>query len=140
MKAAARFASGFVLATLTLGCVSSGPAGEESAPRPERPDGAIVDEAQSMLSLADYLRRVPGVLVTGSGVNTRVEIRGVSSFLLNTEPLYVIDGQEVGTRYADAARMVPVQQIDYVRVLKGSDAAIYGVRGANGVILIVTKK
>jgi TonB-dependent SusC/RagA subfamily outer membrane receptor len=135
MKAAASFASGLMLLTFTLGCASSG-----LAPQPERPEGAIVDEDESILTLADYLRRVPGVLVTGAGAATRVEIRGVSSFLLSNEPLYVIDGNPIGTRYADAASAVPVREIDYVRVLKGTDASIYGVRGGNGVILIVTKK
>lgn len=140
MKATAMSASGFLLVTLALGCASSGPAVDEGGPQPEPPAGAIVDENHSMVTLADYLRRVPGVRVTGSGASTHVEIRGVSSFLLDTQPLYVIDGEVVGTRYADAASIVPVKEIAHVRVLKGSDASIYGVRGGNGVILIVTKK
>lgn len=140
MKTLLTLLSPFVLVIATLGCASRGPAEPSSTPEQAPPAGAIVDENSSMLTLADYLRRVPGVVVTGSGENTVVEIRGVSSFYLSSEPLYVVDGEVAGTRYADVARIVPAKQIDYVKVLKGSEATLYGVRGGNGVILIVTKK
>lgn len=103
-------------------------------------DGRISNENDYYRSLADYLRKVPGVNVNGSGENAYVTIRGVSSFQSGNSPLYVVDGQAVGTSYSQANNMVNPQDIDYVRVLKGPDATIYGVRGANGVILIVTKK
>jgi len=125
--------------SLTLGCASHKQVAENTAPE-ERPDGAVVDEYNSMRTLADFLRRVPGIVVTGQGQQTRVEIHGVSSFYSSTEPLYVIDGEPAGTVYAHVASLVPAQHIDYVKVLKGSEATLYGVKGGNGVILIVTKK
>lgn len=140
MKTPVAVVSTLVLVILALGCASRGSADKAGTPTDEPPDGAIVDENSSMLTLADYLRRVPGVQVTGSGANTRVEIQGVSSFYLDTEPLYVVDGKTAGTDYAHVASLVPAKQIDYVKVLKGSEATMYGVRGGNGVILIVTKK
>lgn len=140
MKTPVTFLSGLVLVTWSLGCASSGSGSKERNIEPDLPPGAVVDEHSSMLTLADFLQRVPGVRITGSGPNTQVEIRGVSSFYLNNEPLFVIDGEVAGTRYAHVVHLVPVKQIAYVRVLKGPDAAIYGVRGGNGVILIVTKK
>ncbi|MCG2587827.1 TonB-dependent receptor plug domain-containing protein [Rhodohalobacter sulfatireducens] len=103
-------------------------------------DGRISNENDYYRSLADYLTKVPGVNVRGSGENAYVTIRGISSFQSGNTPLYVVDGQAVGNSYSRANNIVNPQDIDYVRVLKGPDAAIYGVRGANGVIEIITKK
>ncbi len=105
-----------------------------------RPEDSVSNEKDYYQSLADYLVRVPGVNVSGSGDNVRVSIRGVNSFNSVTTPLYVIDGNPVGNSYARANSMLNPRDIDYVRVLKGTDAAIYGVRGGNGVIEITTKK
>ncbi|NBC65176.1 MAG: TonB-dependent receptor plug domain-containing protein [Bacteroidetes bacterium] len=103
-------------------------------------DGRISNENDYYRSLADYLTKVPGVNVRGSGENAYVTIRGISSFQSGNTPLYVVDGQAIGNSYSRANNIVNPQDIDYVRVLKGPDAAIYGVRGANGVIEIITKK
>lgn len=104
-----------------------------------RPEGSISDDNDYYTSLADYLRQVPGVNVQGSGESAYVTIRGISSFNSGNTPLYVVDGQAVGSSYTQANSIVDPRSIDYVRVLKGPDASIYGVRGANGVIEIVTK-
>ncbi|MEX0894967.1 MAG: TonB-dependent receptor plug domain-containing protein [Balneolaceae bacterium] len=129
------------------GCASSGSTSDQtSQPRSthssedNRPDGAIVDEYQFGIELSDYLRRVPGVLVRGSGNNVSVNVRGSSSFMATNEPLFVLDGQPIGRSYSEVRNMVNVRDIDYVQVLKGSDASSYGVRGGNGVVMIVTKK
>lgn len=102
----------------------------------KRPDGAISDDKGALQNLGDYLQRVPGVQVNGH----TVIIRGVNSFNSGIEPLFVLDGQVIGASYAQANNMINVREIDYVKVLKGSDAAVYGVRGGNGVVLIVRKK
>lgn len=122
---------------LFVGCgsVSNTVADDDS-----RPEGSISDDKDYYRSLADYLRQVPGVNVQGNGESAYVTIRGISSFSSGNTPLYVLDGQAVGNSYSQANRLVDPMHIDYVRVLKGPDAAIYGVRGANGVIEIVTKK
>ncbi|MDZ7719781.1 MAG: TonB-dependent receptor plug domain-containing protein [Balneolaceae bacterium] len=129
----------FSILTLSLlfaGCSSTG----NTATNSGDDDGRISNEKDYYRSLADYLTKVPGVNVRGSGDNAYVTIRGISSFQSGNTPLYVVDGQAVGNSYSQANNMVNPQDIDYVRVLKGTDAAIYGVRGANGVIEIVTKK
>lgn len=105
-----------------------------------KPDGSISDDRDYYTSLADYLQQVPGVNISGSGM---VTIRGMNSFdatYTPITPLFVVDGNAVGYSYNEANNMVHPNYIDYVRVLKGPDAAIYGVRGGNGVIEIVTKK
>ncbi len=91
------------------------------------------------VELADYLRRVSGVTVSGSGANTQVRIRGESSILGTNEPLFVVDGRVMGQSYSSVS-FLNAWDIANVNVLKGSEAASYGSRGANGVIEIEMKK
>ena len=81
---------------------------------------------------------VPGVQVVSSGApgsTPNVRIRGVGSFN-NENPLYVVDGMFVN----DIGFLNP-NDIAEMSILKdASGAAIYGVRAANGVVLITTKK
>ncbi len=82
--------------------------------------------------------QVSGVSVHSSGepgANPQIKIRGIGSFR-NNAPLYVIDGVPVG----GMSDFTP-GDIESVQVLKdASSCAIYGARGANGVIIITTKK
>lgn len=87
--------------------------------------------------------KVPGVqVVTTSGrpgEGAIVRIRGVGT-LNNADPLYVIDGV-IMPENVDINSLVSPNDIENLSVLKdASAAAIYGARGANGVILITTKK
>jgi TonB-dependent SusC/RagA subfamily outer membrane receptor len=70
---------------------------------------------------------VPGVLVSGD----RVLVRGITSLVSSNDPLYIVDGIPV-TSIAN----IPPRFVKSIEVLKGSACAIYGSRGANGVILI----
>ena len=83
------------------------------------------------------------------GSSNMVTIRGVSSLLGTPNPLYVIDGVIVGKGSDNASLMeswnplsaIDPNAIENVSVLKDASAtALYGSRGANGVILITTKK
>ncbi len=81
----------------------------------------------------------PGAL-TESEMNTKFYIRGITSFQenANIDPLILLDGVEVSK--LDLAR-IPVEDIESFSVLKdASAAAMYGARGANGVIIVATKK
>lgn len=132
------FIAAVFLSFISFGCssVSSTVAGDTKS----RPEGSVYDDKDYFTSLADYLYQVPGVNISGSD---RVTIRGINSFdtvYSPITPLFVIDGIAVGYSYSEANRMVNPQYIDYVKVLKGPDASIYGSRGGNGVIEIVTKK
>jgi TonB-dependent SusC/RagA subfamily outer membrane receptor len=97
------------------------------------------EKTVSYLSLADLLRRQPGVLVQGSGSSTKVAIRGGSG-PSGADPLYVIDKVPVGNSYSQVAGMVDVNDIGNINVLSGADASQYGTRGNSGVIEITTKK
>lgn len=113
-------------------------------------------------ALAALSGRVPGVIISqrnglpGGGIT--VQVRGQQSLLQGTEPLYIIDGMPyapnndpVSQLFSAAAPRageglsafagIAMQDIESIEVLKDADAtAIYGSRGANGVILITTKK
>lgn len=84
-------------------------------------------------SILDILAgRVAGVQVVGSGMNASVYIRGNRG-----EPLFVLDGMPVDKDMISNLNTFDVESID---VLKGPSAAIFGSRGGNGVISILTKR
>lgn len=114
--------------------------------------------------------RVPGLQITPSsgmpGTGVSIQLRGQNSlynasspFTIKTEPLYVIDGVPyvntidniqpgistgaagVSAAFMSALSFIDPSMIESIDVLKDADAtSIYGSRGANGVILITTKK
>ncbi len=71
------------------------------------------------------------------GGDTRIRIRGYSSINTSTDPLYVVDGI-VWTAGGNSINPNDVATIDVLK--DASSTAIYGTRGANGVILITTKR
>lgn len=86
--------------------------------------------------------RVAGVHVqqTRSG-SLEIRIRGTSSIYGSNEPLFVVDGVPVRTMAGGGLYMVNPADVESIEVLKDAGAAaIYGSRGANGVILITTKR
>lgn len=99
-----------------------------------------IDNPDLTRTLADHLRSVAGVTVSGDGVNARVRIRGgVNSFSANVEPLFIVDGisfQDFGSVFS----AVNVADIKSITVLKDeSQTSLYGTRGMNGVIVIKTR-
>jgi TonB-dependent starch-binding outer membrane protein SusC len=106
----------------------------------ERP-AASVNEALS--------GRIAGVQVTTNsgrpGGQTRIRVRGFSSINSSNNPLYVIDGVYIPignqTLNSNSIDYINPNDIASVEVLKdASGTAIYGARGANGVVLITTKR
>lgn len=93
--------------------------------------------------------RMPGVQVNTNsgrpGGRTTVRIRGFSSINSSNNPLYVLDGVQLPistqAQFSNPIDYINPNDIVSVEVLKdASSTAIYGARGANGVILITTKK
>ncbi len=89
----------------------------------------LSEEIDSYSSILDYLNgRVAGVVVTGE----EVRIRGAAN-----NPLLVVDG--IATAWEDM-RSIPLGDIDKIEILKtGYSSSVYGSRGADGVIAILTK-
>lgn len=85
--------------------------------------------------------KMPGVSVMQIGGDPEgkvmIRVRGIGSATAGNDPLYVIDGVPVD----DGLANINPNDIESLEVLKdASSAAIYGSRGANGVVLITTKK
>jgi TonB-linked SusC/RagA family outer membrane protein len=83
--------------------------------------------------------KVPGLVMTNSGSagsSPTIRIRGVATVNSSTNPLYVVDGM-----FVDNIDFVNSNDISSIEVLKdASSLAIFGVQGANGVIIITTKR
>lgn len=109
--------------------------------------------------LAALSGRVPGMTVTQvngiPGSAFKVQIRGQNSINAGNDPLFIIDGvpfaannssiNQVGSALGSGGlspfSMLSPDDIESIEILKDADAtAIYGSRGANGVVLITTKK
>jgi len=105
--------------------------------------------------------RVPGVQVSQSsgapGANPTVRIRGSNSIQYGNDPLYVIDGFPINSNSSTGnigasglfganqgtspLAFINPEDIESITVLKDASAtAIYGARGANGVVIVTTKK
>ncbi|PHQ28383.1 TonB-dependent receptor plug domain-containing protein [Leeuwenhoekiella nanhaiensis] len=89
--------------------------------------------------------RAAGVQITGANgaANTQISIRGTASIRGDNNPLIILDGSPVSTGAGSNdfnLSQLDAAQIESVSVVKGAAAtALYGTRGANGVILITTK-
>jgi TonB-dependent SusC/RagA subfamily outer membrane receptor len=99
-------------------------------------------EQQDARSVEQLLAgRISGVIVTaapGGGISVR--IGGPTSFSLSQEPLYVVDGVPIQAGPNGTLSWLNPHDVASIEVLKyGASTAIYGVRGANGVIVIKTK-
>ena len=101
--------------------------------------GADISKQQVLTATQAIQGKVAGVQVISSGdpnSNPTVRIRGVGTTLGGASPLYVVDGI-----ITDDIRNINSADIVSIDVLKdASSTAIYGVRAANGVLLITTKK
>lgn len=85
------------------------------------------------------LGRVPGVNVTRTERGVSVRVRGPGTFLGSGEPLFVVDGVPLPLGIAHPLVGLSPRDVAQIDVLKDATAAIYGARGANGVILIRTR-
>jgi TonB-linked SusC/RagA family outer membrane protein len=82
-----------------------------------------------------------GVQVTARsgapGANAFIRVRGIGSYNASNEPLFVVDGIQVTANYYNSLNPNDIESINILK--DASAAAIYGVRGGNGVVVITTK-
>lgn len=127
---------------LVTGCKSS----QRTEPTPAAPPRADVTaediERAPGQPIEEILKdKVAGVTVTQTQGGISVRIRGVTSFYGNNEPLYVLDDVPITPGPGGVLNGIGPYDIESIRVLKDpADTALYGMRGANGVILIKTKR
>lgn len=104
-------------------------------------DSAAIHQVVATNPLDAVKGRIPGVDITSSsfepGAADAVRIRGTRSISASNSPLYVVDGVPITGDLRD----IDGNSIESIEVLKDASAtATYGSRGANGVIMITTKK
>ena len=127
----------------------------------QKVSGENINKAKEPNLVNSLQGRVAGVQIQGSpstmGGASRITIRGSNSFLGNNQPLFIVDGVPISNAeystssqqrgfgggsydYGNAASEIDPSNVESMSVLKGAAAtAVYGSRGANGVILITTK-
>jgi TonB-dependent starch-binding outer membrane protein SusC len=131
----------FLLAALVYGCASG--TGAASTPPPSPPYGTVVtaDDNPTDPIERSLAARVPGVVIsqTPDG-GIAIRIRGQNSINGGDAPLYVVDGVAIEAGPGGSLTGINPKDIASIEVLKdAAGTAFYGVRGANGVIVIKTK-
>jgi len=129
-------------AALVVGCKSAQrPANTSPPPSSSELTSKDIEQAPGQ-SIEEILKgRVAGVTVTRTDGGISVRIRGASSLYGSTEPLYVLDGVAIQPGAGGSLTGIDPYDIESIEVLKDpADTAMYGMRGANGVIVIKTKR
>jgi TonB-dependent SusC/RagA subfamily outer membrane receptor len=143
-----RHGAGLLLAATLLACSSSGPAAEPPSPATQAGTAqggtaAEIGRSPNEPIEQQLMARTPGVVIgrTSSGDLT-LRIRGGSSSVQgNNAPLYIVDGVPFSPSVEGGLSGINPSDIASIRVLKdAADITMYGIRGANGVIVIKTKK
>jgi TonB-dependent SusC/RagA subfamily outer membrane receptor len=135
-----------LVALLLLGC--SRRQSNTGAPHPQSTAGGIVITAEDIqrspgISLEQLLlAHVPGMTMTRAADGHMIlHLRGTTTFLGNEEPLFVVNGIPLGPTATGNLGAINPRDIDTIEVLRDAAAtAAYGIRGANGVILIKMKQ
>ncbi|MCL6523055.1 MAG: TonB-dependent receptor [Thermoflavifilum sp.] len=102
-------------------------------------NGSDIAKQSSVNAISALQGKVAGVQITNSGApgaSPEIRIRGLGTVYGDPNPLYVVDG----VWYSDISFLNPAD-IESISILKDASAeSIYGIRAANGVVLITTKK
>ena len=88
------------------------------------------------MSVFDLLRRIPGIQIVGNPPGEAAVIRGARTFSGATYAQVYLDAFPVDNEMANTLQISDVEAVD---VYKGGDAAIFGIRGGGGVIVIHTR-
>src|SRR5262245_57472396 len=118
-----------------------------SPPAESRPPGTVLtaddiraNPGQSLEQL--LMARVPGLTaVHAPDGRTILTLRGTTTLLGDAEPLFVVNGIALAPNASGNLNAIDLHDIETVQVIRDAAAtAVYGVRGANGVITIRTKQ
>lgn len=106
-------------------------------------DSEKINETPSTTVAGALQGKMAGLMVTPSGKpgeDATVRVRGINTINAGSSPIYVIDGLVMDGQFGSFNSINP-EDVESIQVLKDASAtALYGSRGANGVILITTKK
>lgn len=133
-------------AVLALVAACGGSPERRSRPQPASGPGTLVTREDIDRHPGESIerilqRKVPGLVVrrTRDG-GIALQIRGATSYDgSSTAPLYVLNDMPVEPGPDGSLPGLDPREIESIRVLKGPDTALYGIRGLNGVIVIRTR-
>lgn len=141
--------AGLLIVGPTIGCLGNvkPPVNDMPDPSQTRPLSGATVTSEDMDKTPDQpierilQSRVPGVMITRTPDGwLSVRIRGAQTINGSTEPLYIIDGLPIQAGAGGSLVGINPHDIASIEVLKdAADLAFYGVRGANGVIIVKTK-
>jgi TonB-dependent SusC/RagA subfamily outer membrane receptor len=139
-----------LIAGLLSGCASGNraPADPTANPPARSPDGGTIVTSEDLDRTPNesiertLAAKVPGLYISHTADGSiAIRIRGNASITGSNEPLYVIDGMPVNAGPGGSLTGINPKDIASIEVLKDATAtSFYGVRGANGVIVIKTKR
>ena len=137
-----RVAISVVALSTLLACASGGATNTGLAPSRSASDTSSIGSTDGKTMETLFEGRFPGISVQRTnGGGLKILVRGgTSSFFGGEEPLYVLDDTPLPTGTGGVVFLNP-NDIQKIEVLKNpADVGIYGLRGANGVIVITTKR
>jgi len=126
------------LASVVIGCSPARP-GPDPAPAPAVTSADLRNPNEPIEQVLQ--RKASGLVVSRIGTEIAVQIRGTSSYNgTKTPPLYVVNGVPFSPGASGVLSGINPEDIESIKLLRGADATLYGIDGANGVIVITTKK
>ena len=132
-----RMLSGIMMALLMVFAVACGSSTKDASASSEPRDPTA--PYKNYNNLADVLRTQRGLIVTGSGRNVNIQLRGSNSIVLDTRPLFEVNGVVMGRDYNAVNGAINPKEIKRLRVLSSlTQTNRYGEMGRNGVIQIWT--
>lgn len=138
-----------VVGVLVAGCAQRQPPVDREAPKSTAPESLStvtskeIDRSRPAGESVERILagRVAGVVVTQTADGIAVRIRGGTSAHGNNEPLYIVNGMAVAAGPNGSLAGISPYDIESITVLKdAASMTMYGSRGANGVIVIKTKR
>lgn len=93
----------------------------------------------SLSNTVDAVKMLPGVVMMSGRLTLQGGMPGIITDLSDLEPFLIVDGVNTRTSsVVDYLNSIPPSNIDYIEVLSGPEAAMYGSRGGNGAIVVKT--
>jgi len=134
-----RAAAAFAATTLVLACSPAKTAPDPDAAKPTVTAADLRNPNEPIEVVLQ--RKAPGLVITRVGDEIVVQIRGSSSYNgTATPPLYVLNGLPFRPGTAGVLSGINPADIETIKLLRAAEAGLYGIDGANGVIVITTKK
>ncbi len=130
---------------VVAGCGRASLPADDEAASPKPPPNTATSEQWKNQPAANaeelFAGRFAGVQVFRVPDGIAVRIRGSTSVMGSNEPLYIVDGMTIEPGPGGALVGINPADIEKIEVLKDiGSTSLYGVRGANGVIMITTKR